>query len=66
MFKTNSRHFEGVSEKKFILPDQNKEQEYKLEKQTIFFYDFVHFFFQKMDLLTRFLSALGFHGNKLL
>jgi hypothetical protein len=32
MFKTNSEHFEGVSEKKFILPDQIKEQEYKLKK----------------------------------
>ena len=61
MFKTNSKHFEGVSEKKFILPNQIKEHEYKLKKQTN-----KNVFFQKMDLLTRFLSALAFHGNKLL
>ena len=44
MFKTNFKHFEGVSEKKFILPDQIKEQEYRLEKTDKNVYDFVHLF----------------------
>ena len=47
MFKTNSEHFEGVSEKKFILPDQIKEQEYKLKKSHKFFMILYIFFFRK-------------------